>query len=98
MLMRNFSCCGARCIVRASACMRRRASCAALTARHPAPRQLPEDEDDLASVMSRGDIRRLARDASALLGQGDADEAPGSEMKPMGAPRRPRFEEEDEEG
>jgi hypothetical protein len=62
------------------------------------PRQVPEDEDDMAAVISRGDLRRLARDASALLGQGDPEDAPGSEMKPMGAPRRPRFDEDDEDG
>ena len=61
-------------------------------------RQVPEDEDDMAAVISRGDLRRLARDASALLGQGEPEEAPGSEMKPMGAPRRPRFDEDDEDG
>ncbi len=66
---------------------------------HPrVPRQVPEDEDDMAAVISRGDLRRLARDASALLGQGDHEDAPGSEMKPMGAPRRPRFDEDDEDG
>jgi hypothetical protein len=59
-------------------------------------RQLPEDEDEIASVMSRGDIMRLARDASRFLGTAEPEEAPGSEMKPMRAPTRPRFDEEDE--
>jgi hypothetical protein len=62
--------------------------------------QVPEDEDDVASVVSRGDLLRLARDASAFLGSAEPEEDAGSEMKSMSmrAPVRPRFEEEEEEG
>jgi hypothetical protein len=48
--------------------------------------------------MSRGDIRRLARDASVFLGTAEPEEAPGAEMKSMRPPAmRPRFAEDDEE-
>ena len=67
MLMRNFSCCGARCIVRPlSACA------LSLWLTHAAP-QLPDDEEEdtggaLSGALSRGDLLRMARDASVYLG------------------------------
>ena len=102
MLMRNFSCCGARCIVRALAMLSARCSCAEpkkSTEWPPlllsATYQLPEDEDEMPSVVSRGDLMRLARDASALFGQ--STEESGSEMHHMRAPSqapRPRLDDE----
>ena len=59
--------------------------------------QLPEDEDELASVMSRGDVRRMARDASIFLGTAEPEEAPGSEMKTLRAPQHARFAEDEED-
>jgi hypothetical protein len=59
---------------------------------------VPEDEDDMASVVSRGDLMRLARDASAFLGSSEPEEDAGSEMKSMRAPVRPRFAEDEEDG
>ena len=60
--------------------------------------QLPEDEDELASVMSRGDVRRMARDASIFLGTAEPEEAPGSEMKTLRAPaHQARFAEDEDD-
>jgi hypothetical protein len=58
---------------------------------------VPEDEDEIAAVVSRGDLMRLARDASKFLGNAEPEEDPGSEMKAMRPPVRPRFAEDDED-
>lgn len=77
MLMRSFSCCGARCIVRPPP----PAAAAALT-----PPQLPDDEDELAAAVSRGDLRRLARDASLRFGEAGETELGEVRRGPMRAP------------
>ena len=98
MLMRNFSCCGARCIVRPlSACA------LSLWLTHAAP-QLPDDEEEdtggaLSGALSRGDLLRMARDASVYLGAVPEEPAPGAELRPMRAPAliRPRFTADEED-
>ena len=96
MLMRNFSCCGATCIVRAptAACPPRQPR-----AHSPTPAlaasQLPEDDDELPSVVSRGDLMRMARDASAMLG-GQPEAPVEAELQHMRAPTqaaRPRLDD-----
>ena len=71
---------------------------------HAAP-QLPDDEDEdtggaLSGAISRGDLLRMARDASVYLGAVPEEPAPGAELRPLRAPAlRPRFtaDEEDED-
>ena len=101
MLMRNFSCCGATCIVRpppATSCLPSRLLTPARMSCPPA--QLPEDDDEMPSVVSRGELMRMARDASAMLG-GQPQAPVEAELQHMQAPTqaaRPRLRSVDDEG
>jgi hypothetical protein len=72
MLMRSFSCCGARCIVRARA--------TALFSAHAA--KLPEDDDEAPTSLSRGDLLKFISGV-----QSGESRRGGAELQTMTAPK-----------